>query len=112
MHENADHEGDAVTDELVEMQRQLDGKVQDILVEQVKCDRLAPHAMEDINEYGVPLVINDATANVMVMLKQQCSAKIALSKSMQAKLNTAWQEVDATKKVLATSDNNRDIISE
>jgi hypothetical protein len=111
MCENADRERDAVADELVESQSQLDGKVQALMAKQAVCDRLAQHASDDMKEDAVPLLFDDATAKEMVKLKREITAKNALNKSMQTKLGAALQEVEETKKVLATTEDKRDMIS-
>jgi hypothetical protein len=111
MCENADRERDTVADELVESQSQLDGKVQALMAKQAVCDRLAQHASDDIKEDAVPLLFDDATATEMVKLKREITAKNALNKSMQTKLGAALQEVEETKKVLATTEDKRDMIS-
>ena len=85
--------------------------MQVLVTKQAECDRLAQHASNDINDDAVPLLVDDATAEEIVKLKGEISAKNALSKSMQAKLGAALQEVEETKKVLAIAEQKRDMIS-
>jgi hypothetical protein len=68
MRENADRERDAVSDELVDLQRQRHDKVQALAAKQAKCDRLAQHTSDDIKDDAVPLLFDDATAKEMVKL--------------------------------------------
>jgi chromosome segregation ATPase len=112
MYENADREWDAVADELVDLQSQLDNMVQALAANQAECDRLAQHASNDIKDDVVPLLFDDATTKEMVKLKREITAKNMLNKSMQTKLGTALQEVEKTKKALATTEDERDMISE
>ena len=112
MFEHSDLEQDAVADELVDLQKQLDDKVQAPVAKQAECYRSAQHASDDIKDNAPPLLVDDATANETVKLKQVITAKKALSKSMQATLGAALQEVKETKKALATTEDKRGMISE
>jgi hypothetical protein len=112
MCENADREPNAVTDELVDSQWHLDDKVQALAAKQAGCDRLAQHASDDIKDDAVPLLFDDATAMEMVKLKREITAKNVLYKLMQSKLGAALPEVEETKTALATTKDERDMISE
>jgi hypothetical protein len=98
MYENADRERDAVTNELVDLQSQLDNMVQALVVNQAECDRLAQHASNDIKDDVVQLLFDDATAKEMVKSKREITAKNIPNKSMQTKLDTALQEVEKPRK--------------
>jgi hypothetical protein len=112
MYENADWERDAVADELVDLQSQLDNMVQALAANQAESDRLAQHASNEIKDDVIQLLFDDATAKEMVKLKREITAKNMLNKSMQTKLDTALQEVEKTKKALAKTEDERDMISE
>jgi hypothetical protein len=112
MRENADRERDALSDELVDLRRQLDDSVLALTVKWAECDRMAQHASDNIKDDAVPLLFDDATAKEMVKLKREISTNNVLNKSMQAKLGAALQEVEKTKKALATAEDERDMICE
>jgi hypothetical protein len=69
MCDHADWERDAVADELVTFQTQLDEQVQGLAAKQAEWDRFAQHASDDIKEDAVPLLFDDATSKEMVKLK-------------------------------------------
>ena len=73
---------------------------------------MAQHASNDIWDDAVPLLVDHATTKELAKLKREITAKNALSRSMQAKLDAALQQVEETNKALATSKNERDLISE
>ena len=86
--------------------------MQALAAKQAECDRLAHHASDDINDDSVPLLLEYATAKEMVKLKREITTNNALNQSMQAKLGAALQDVEETSKVLATNDDERDMMSE
>ena len=73
---------------------------------------MAQHASDDIKDDAVPLLLDDASAKEMFKLKREITAKNALNELMQAKLGAALQEVEETRKALATTDDKRDMIRE
>ena len=86
--------------------------MQALAAKQAECDRLAHHASDDINDDSVPLLLEYATAKEMVKLKREITTNNALNQSMQAKLGAALQDVEETSKVLATNEDERDMMSE
>jgi len=78
----------------------------------VESDRLLQHASNNIQDDAVPHPVDDATSMEMVTLKWEITAKNAISKSMQARLRASLPEVKETKKGLAITEDERDMISE
>jgi hypothetical protein len=111
MCEDADRERNAIADELVNLEKQLSHKVHTLLAKRMECDRLVEQA-SDTKDKEAPPLLDDAIAREMAKLKQKVTAKNALNKTMQATLAAALQEVEATKKALATAEDERDMTSE
>jgi len=112
MRQNADRAWDAVADEHIISQRQLDDNVQALVVKWVECGRLAQCASDDIPDDVVPLLAGDATTNEIVTLQLEITTHIPLNELMQANLGAALQEVNKIKQTFATTDDERDMISE
>jgi hypothetical protein len=77
----------------------------------MECERLVQQASDAKDEEAAHLV-EHASAKEMAKLKRSVTAKNPLNKTMQAKLGAALQEVEATKNVLATAEDERDMTSE
>ena len=60
----------------------------------------------------MPLLVDDSTVKKMINTKPEITAKNLHSKSMESKLGTALQEVKESQISLATTDDERDMISE
>jgi hypothetical protein len=80
MCENAARERNAVANELVDLQKQLDDTMQALAAKQAECDSMAEHPSDDITDNAVPHLFDDATAKEMVKLKGEVTAKNALNK--------------------------------
>lgn len=87
--ENADREWDAVADELVDLLKLLDDKVQALVVKQAEWDRLAQHASYDFQGNTMLFLVDDATEKEMVKLEREIAGKNGLIKSRQGKLGAA-----------------------
>jgi len=86
--------------------------VQALAANQAESVKLEQHASDDIKGNAVPHLFGNSTTKEMVKLKQAITAKNALNKSMQTKLGAALQEVEETKKALATTEDERCMITE
>jgi len=84
---------DAVADELVDLQKQLDDKVQALMVKPAECNRLAQHASNVTKGNAVPHLADDTTAKKMAKLNREITAKNALSKTIHVTLAAALQAV-------------------
>jgi hypothetical protein len=112
--EDADQERDTITEGLANLEKKLYNKEQALVAKQAECGRLAQpqQASDDVTDQAAPPLVDDATARELAKLKREVTVKNALNKSMQARLGAALQEVEATKKALATAEDERDMTSE
>lgn len=112
MRENGYQEWDAVADEHVDLQKQLDDMVRAILANEAECIRLVHHPSADIHDVGAPIRGDNATAKRMPKLEQEITAKNALSNLMQAKLGPANPDVENPKTTMVITQDETDMISE
>jgi len=82
------------------------------MVEQTECARLAQHASDNIKENAVLHHIENEAGKEIAKLKREISTKNRLSMSMQNGLGAALQKLSETMKVLATTEDMKDMIFE
>jgi len=112
MCENADGKLNLVANELVSLPKPLDEMIQALVLKLVECGRLVLHAPNDAHHDVVQLLIEAANSTQLVEPKGEITPQIALSNSMQTKLDAAFHNVKETRNGLAITEDDREMISE